>query len=106
MLLKPEGLSELRLILHGWPHHTTAALVTRTRRGVENFDRRNHAWDIPLPQRDYEGYLPADQLWMILAALATTCKPPRAVTWAEPPEPPGGLRGGCRDQSVFPGFTA
>jgi hypothetical protein len=89
-----DGLSEIRLVIHPWPDHTTLALTTRTRRGSENWDRREHSWDIPLPEGDYSRYRTEDQLWMVLAALAATLRPPRLVTWAEPPEPPdGGYRG-------------
>lgn len=89
-----EGFSELRLILHCYPRHTTAALVTRRRDGRENWDSRQHAWDIPLPQEFYERYKPEDQLWVILAGLAAVAEPPRSIVWAEPPEPPvGGYRG-------------
>lgn len=99
-------VSEMRLIIHCYPKHTTAALVTRTRAGRENFDKRLHAWDLPLPQGYYGKYEITDQLWMILAALAATTRPRRRVTWAEPPEPPGGLQGGCLGQSPLPGFSA
>lgn len=88
------GLAELRLLIHGWPKHTTVALVTRTRMGSENWDRRSHSWDLPLPQGDYENYAPEDQLWCVLAALASRTSPRRQVSWAEPSAPPSGGHGG------------
>lgn len=87
-------VSEMRLVIHPYPKHTTVALVTRDRRGSENWDRRQHAWDLPLPQEDYGHYEVSDQLWVILGALAASIKPRRTVGWAKPPEPPdGGYRG-------------
>lgn len=88
------GLSELRLILHCYPQHATAALITRRRNGSENWDRRAHAWDLRVPQSDYAGLLPTDQLWVLLGELSRTTNQPRETTWAEPPAPPvGGHRG-------------
>jgi hypothetical protein len=94
MTLPPGKYSELRLIIHCYPKHTTAALITRDRRGSENWDRRIHAWDLPLPQRDYDDFMPEDQLWTILGALAEKTRKSKHTHWAEPPEPPdGGYRG-------------
>lgn len=87
-------LSELRLILHCYARHTTAALVTRRRDGRENWDRRAHAWDLPLPQGNYSSLPPEDQLWAILAALARTRTLPSTPRRPEAPEPPEGGYGG------------
>lgn len=87
---KLTGLSELRLIMHGYATHTTVALITRERNGVENWDRREHAWDLPLPQRDYEFLRIEEQLWVILGKLAETPKVRRAGARALTPASPVG----------------
>lgn len=97
-------IAEMRLIIHGWPTHTTVALTTRKRNGSENWDRRNHSWDLKLPQRDYVALPPGDQLWVILGALAASTKPPRVVALAEPPVPPTGGNGGL--QYALPGSSS
>lgn len=102
MPVPPGKFSELRLIIHCYPKHTTAALVTRDRRGSENWDRRIHAWDLPLPQQDYDDWLPEEQLWYILGALANRSRRVHSASRAKPPEPPdGGYRG---EQDTLPGF--
>lgn len=102
MIHATDQTSEIRLIIHCYPKHTTAALVTRDRRGSENWDRRHHAWDLPLPQRDYESFSTEEQLWVILGSLASHRKVPRPPVRAKPPEPPdGGYRG---EQATLPGL--
>lgn len=100
----PGKFSEFRLIMHCYPEHTTVALVTRDRRGSENWDRRHHAWNLALPQSDYDDLSVSDQLWVILGALALATGPVRRAPSAKPPEPPvGGYRG---LQDTLPGLGA
>lgn len=101
MSVPPGKYSELRLIIHCYPKHTTAALVTRDRRGSENWDRRIHAWDLPVPQRDYDAFTPEEQLWVIVGALAARRGLDRHAARAKPPESPvGDYRG---QQDTLPG---
>lgn len=94
MRIVNDQVAEMRLVIHPYPDHTTVALVTRNRSGSENWDRRQHAWDLPLPQRDYAAFDAADQLWVVLGALAASIKPRPKAARAKPPEPPdGGYRG-------------
>lgn len=102
MPLDPGSIREMRLLILPYRNHTVCTLTTRDGHNREDWNRREHTWDLPLPQGDYATYSTEDQFWMVLAALAASTMPARSVAWAEPPEPPdGGYRG-----EVLPLFSA